>query len=46
MDIPDAKSTEGDAVSGVDEGDAWGQPLWVNNLKCTFPVCCGSLGTH
>jgi len=27
MDIPDAKSTEGDAVSGVDEGDAWGQPL-------------------
>ena len=46
MDIPDSNSTEVDAVSGVDEGDALGRLLWVNNPKCTFPVCCGSLGAH
>ena len=44
MDIPDSNSTEVDAVSGVDEGDALGGPLWVSNPKCTFPVCC--LGAH
>jgi len=27
MDIPDSNSTEVDAVSGVDEGDALGGPL-------------------
>jgi hypothetical protein len=41
-----SKSTEGDAVSFGDEGDATGSPVWVNNLKYTFPLHSGSLGAR
>lgn len=46
MNTADLNSTEVDAVSGDDEGDALGQSLWVNSLNCTFSVCCGNLGPH
>jgi hypothetical protein len=39
-------STEVDALSGDDEGDAYGQSLWVNIMNCTFSVCGGNLGPH
>jgi hypothetical protein len=46
MDTAHSNSTEGDAVSFGDEGDAIGLPLWVNYLKCIFPLYSGSLGAH
>jgi hypothetical protein len=46
MDMVDSNITEGNAVSGCDEGDALGRPLWVNSMKSTFPIWCGSLGAY
>jgi hypothetical protein len=46
MDTAHSDSDEVDAVSFGDEVDAIVLPLWVNYLKCLFPLYSGRLGAH